>query len=161
MKNNVNKVQDAGSILYALFASIAIVASSIIGMVAIVIMAVIIDTIIGFWRILRMKEKWSWEKFWNIWFKIVFYSLIIFTAGMIDEFILKEFIEKTINIPFFVSKVVSAFFITLEARSWDRSWKEANKGRGVKFYVDWILMHLKYYKGEIDKIIDKRKSHKE
>lgn len=143
----IDNKEEIINIIPTFIASFVIVVSSSVGALVAVLCCVALDTLLGFWRVAKKYEKWCWQKFWNIGFKTIFYFFAIFCFFTIDGFLLNELIwDKSFKISFLAGKGISVFFAIRELRSVDKSVKNINAGKGLKYYVDIIIQNIKDYK---------------
>lgn len=148
----INNQDEIVNFIPTLLASFILVISSSVGVILAVIGCVFLDTFVGLWKVVKRIDKWRWKKFWNIWFKSIFYIMSIAIVFILDGFLLNEFWESTFNIEFIAGKVTAILFAWMELRSVDKSIQQMNCGKGLRHYINIMIEYIKEYKEDINNI---------
>lgn len=140
----------------ALFTTIAgsfvlVITPSILMWVAI-LFAVGFDTIVGLIRVVALKEKWQWSKFFGMIVKLMVYTGAFFVVFLLDTIFLKDFILKMIDVEYVLAKSFGLFMIYRELYSSDRSIRLMNSGRGFKYYFKRMMSNASAYKDDIKNV---------
>jgi heme/copper-type cytochrome/quinol oxidase subunit 1 len=113
----------------SLIASICTILAPVFPMIILAILMVIIDTLFGIWRTVKLK---GWnnilsKKFSDIFGKIIIYCLAILVTFFIEKFIASDIIAEFIAVELFMTKVVSGAVIFTEIKSIDEKYEQVTK----------------------------------
>jgi len=92
----------------------------IAGLLTLVLLIVTLDTIIGIYTSHKLNIPFQQDKFFNVAVKLFFYLGTIILAYVIDLYILGG-VGMVFGIEFFVSKIMSVFWVYSEVKSIDES----------------------------------------
>ena len=105
------------SICFAFFLPI----SGILLMIGVLI---VIDTITGIWKAKKLGEKITSRKLSSIISKLALYEITVIMFFLIDQFILNDIILQFFSVPFMLTKVVALVLASIEVMSINESIKE-------------------------------------
>ena len=80
-------------------------------------MMIILDTITGLWKAFKLKEQITSKKLSHIVSKMVLYQGSIITLFLIEKYLLGEFIGLFVQIPYFLTKMISVVLVGIEIMS--------------------------------------------
>ena len=132
------------SICFAFFLPI----SGILLMIGVLI---VIDTITGIWKAKKLGEKITSRKLSSIISKLALYEVTVIMFFLIDQFILNDIILTFFSVPFMLTKIVALVLASIEVMSINESYKQV-------YHLDlWQSMKLlfaraKEVKEDINKI---------
>lgn len=109
-----NKI-NSNSIL--VFATIGAFLLPIQPLLILVGMMIILDTITGLWKAFKLKEQITSKKLSHIVSKMVLYQGTIITLFLIEKYLLGEFIGLFVQIPYFLTKMISVVLVGIEIMS--------------------------------------------
>ena len=104
------------SICFAFFLPI----SGILLMIGVLI---IIDTMTGIWKAKKLKEKITSRKLSSIISKLALYEVTVIMFFLIDKFILNDIILTFFSVPFMLTKVVALVLASIEVMSINENYK--------------------------------------
>jgi hypothetical protein len=78
---------------------------------------IILDTITGLWKAFKLKQKITSKKLSNIVSKMILYQGVVITLYILERYLLGEFIGLFVQIPFFLTKMISVVLVGIEAMS--------------------------------------------
>ena len=105
------------SICFAFFLPI----SGILLMIGILI---VIDTITGIWKAKKLGEKITSRKLSSIISKLALYEVTVIMFFLIDRFILNDIMLTFFSVPFMLTKVVALVLASIEVMSINESYKQ-------------------------------------
>ena len=105
------------SICFAFFLPI----SGILLMIGVLI---VIDTITGIWKAKKLGEKITSRKLSSIISKLALYEVTVIMFFLIDKFILNDIILTFFSVPFMLTKVVALVLASIEVMSINESYKQ-------------------------------------
>ena len=105
------------SICFAFFLPI----SGILLMIGVLI---VIDTITGIWKAKKLNEKITSRKLSSIISKLALYEVTVIMFFLIDRFILNDIILIFFSIPFMLTKIVALVLASIEVMSINESYKQ-------------------------------------
>ena len=107
------------SICFAFFLPI----SGILLMIGVLI---VIDTITGIWKAKKLGEKITSRKLSAIISKLALYEITVIMFFLIDRFILNDIILTFFSVPFMLTKVVALVLASIEVMSINESYKQVH-----------------------------------
>ena len=107
------------SICFAFFLPI----SGILLMIGVLI---VIDTITGIWKAKKLGEKITSRKLSAIISKLALYEITVIMFFLIDQFILNDIILTFFSVPFMLTKVVALVLASIEVMSINESYKQVH-----------------------------------
>lgn len=123
--------------------------SPISGIIMLVALSTILDTIVGLWKAAKLKEKITSKKArFGFVPKLISYVTAIMLVYMSDYFIISELLSTVISIKFFATKVVALALISVEVKSIDESFK-AVKGCSFLEKITGLILKMKDIKKHI------------
>jgi hypothetical protein len=137
------------SIINYLILSICLLFAPIKGLLIAVGVAIALDTIIGIFKAIRMKEEITSRRMSNIVSKFVLYEFSILLLFLIDKFLLGEFFKLWFQIDNFFTKVVSIILIFIEITSIKENFEVAFK-INIWQLLKKTIQRAKYIKNEIE-----------
>ena len=105
------------SICFAFFLPI----SGILLMIGVLI---VIDTITGIWKAKKLGEKITSRKLSSIISKLALYEVTVIMFFLIDKFILNDIILTFFSVPFMLTKIVALVLSSIEVMSINESYKQ-------------------------------------
>jgi hypothetical protein len=108
------------SICFAFFLPI----SGILLMIGILI---VIDTITGIWKAKKLGEKITSRKLSAIISKLALYEVTVIMFFLIDQFILNDIMLTFFSVPFMLTKVVALVLASIEVMSINESYKQVKQ----------------------------------
>ena len=105
------------SICFAFFLPI----SGILLMIGVLI---VIDTITGIWKAKKLGEKITSRKLSSIISKLALYEVTVIMFFLIDKFILNDIILQFFSVPFMLTKIVALVLSSIEVMSINESYKQ-------------------------------------
>ena len=105
------------SICFAFFLPI----SGILLMIGVLI---VIDTITGIWKAKKLGEKITSRKLSSIISKLALYEVTVIMFFLIDKFILNDIILQFFSVPFMLTKIVALVLASIEVMSINESYKQ-------------------------------------
>jgi hypothetical protein len=105
------------SICFAFFLPI----SGILLMIGVLI---VIDTITGIWKAKKLGEKITSRKLSSIISKLALYEITVIMFFLIDRFILNDIILTFFSVPFMLTKIVALVLSSIEVMSINESYKQ-------------------------------------
>lgn len=154
MIRNSSAFNDPITLTATIIGSFALVVTPSILMWVAIVFAIFLDTILGLIRVVTLKEKWEWSKFWGVLVKFIVYSGIFFVVFLLDTIFLKDFISKLIDIEYVLAKWCGIFIVARELYSIDNSVRAMNNDKGFKFYFKRMISNMSSYKDDIKSIKD-------
>jgi len=108
------------SICFAFFLPI----SGILLMIGVLIL---IDTMTGIWKAKKLGEKITSRKLSSIISKLALYEVTVIMFFLIDQFILNDIILTFFSVPFMLTKVVALVLASIEVMSINENYKEVKQ----------------------------------
>jgi len=108
------------SICFAFFLPI----SGILLMIGVLIL---IDTMTGIWKAKKLKEKITSRKLSSIISKLALYEVTVIMFFLIDKFILNDIILTFFSVPFMLTKVVALVLASIEVMSINENYKSVKQ----------------------------------
>ena len=110
----------------AIIASILTILAPVLPMIILAILMVIIDTVFGMWRTVKLKgwDNLLSKKFSDIFGKIIIYSLAILMAFFVEKYIAADLIAEFISIELLMTKIVAVAVVYTELKSIDEKYKQ-------------------------------------
>ena len=123
--------------------------SPIIPLIILVGICILFDTITGIAKAVKLKELITSRKLSNIVSKMVLYQAAILLFFGIETYILHDFIKMVVEIPYFLTKLVSITLVMIELVSVNENLEE---GFGINLWKQFKLMlkRAKKIKAEIE-----------
>jgi hypothetical protein len=131
----------------------------IYGLLLAVGLAIVADTITGVYKAKRLKQKITSRRLSEIVSKMFLYQGVVVLFFFIDRFILGEFTQMFIQIPLFLTKVVSALLCFIEVKSIDENF-EAITGQSLWSKLKDILARTKELKHEFEELKPQNENNK-
>ena len=132
------------SICFAFFLPI----SGILLMIGVLI---IIDTMTGIWKAKKLGEKITSRKLSSIISKLALYEVTVIMFFLIDQFILNEIILTFFSVPFMLTKVVALVLASIEVMSINENYKVV-KGIDLWQSAKALFARAKEVKEDLNKI---------
>jgi len=132
------------SICFAFFLPI----SGILLMIGVLI---VIDTITGIWKAKKIGEKITSRKLSAIISKLALYEVTVIMFFLIDRFILNDIILTFFSVPFMLTKVVALVLSSIEVMSINESYKQV-KNIDLWSVLKNLLARSAEIKNDINKI---------
>ena len=123
----------------------------IYGLLLAVGLVIVADTITGVYKAKKLKQKITSRRLSEIVSKMFLYQGVVVLFFFIDRFILGEFIQMFIEIPLFLTKVVSALLCFIEVKSIDENF-EAITGQSLWSKLKDLLARTKELKEDFENI---------
>jgi phage-related holin len=134
------------SICFAFFLPI----SGILLMIGVLI---IIDTLTGIWKANKLKEKITSRKLSAIVSKLALYEVTVIMFFLIDKFILNDIILTFFSVNFMLTKVVALVLASIEIMSINENYKViSNKNLDLWQSMKLLFARAKDIKEDINKI---------
>ena len=108
------------SICFAFFLPI----SGILLMIGVLIL---IDTMTGIWKAKKLKEKITSRKLSSIISKLALYEVTVIMFFLIDRFVLNDIILTFFSVPFMLTKVVALVLASIEVMSINENYKSVKQ----------------------------------
>ena len=143
----------------SIFATIGVIiafVAPINGIILAVGCSIFFDTILGLWRSLKIGEKITSRKMSRMISKMLLYQFTLLLFFIIEKYILQDFIGYFINIPLFLSKLVSMTLIFIELTSINENFF-AITGMSLWNKFKTMLQRTKELKEDYDLINPKKK----
>ncbi len=112
---------------------------------------ILMDTILGVTKALKLKQGFTSHKLSRLIFKMFFYQMVILLIFPIDVYIIGE---ELFGYQFFATKVVTFVLIFVESLSIEENIKAINNNKGFRYYFEKLLTTIKHGK---EKIIEAKK----
>jgi hypothetical protein len=132
------------SICFAFFLPI----SGILIMIGVLI---VIDTITGIWKANKVGDKITSRKLSSIISKLALYEITVIMFFLIDQFILNEIILTFFSVPFMLTKVVSLVLASIEVMSINENYKVV-KGIDLWQSMKLLFARAKDIKEDLNKL---------
>lgn len=139
-----------------IFTAFCIFFAPITGLMIAVGAAIVLDTILGIYRSVRIKG-WKFvtsRRLSQIISKMLLYQMCIVLLYVIDFFILSEFLQKWFSISFFATKICALLLIFIESVSIKENFEGAT-GLDVWAMIKSALGRAKEVKTSVTDIIEK------
>ena len=139
------------SIKYLLLAFFSLFAP-ILGLLISVAVAIILDTILGIYKSIKLKIPITSRKLSNVISKLVLYQVALLSVYGIDRLLLDEFMKLHFQIEYIPTKIVALILIFVEVTSIKENFEEAfeiNIFKKLKFF----LKRTKEIKNDIEEIM--------
>jgi len=132
------------SICFAFFLPI----SGILLMIGILI---VIDTITGIWKANKLGEKITSRKLSSIISKLALYEVTVIMFFLIDKFILNDIILTFFSVPFMLTKIVALVLSSIEVMSINENYKIV-KGIDLWQSMKLLFARAKEVKEDLNKL---------
>jgi hypothetical protein len=132
------------SICFAFFLPI----SGILIMIGVLI---VIDTITGIWKANKVGDKITSRKLSSIISKLALYEITVIMFFLIDQFILNEIILTFFSVPFMLTKVVALVLASIEVMSINENYKIV-KGIDLWQSIKLLFARAKEVKEDLNKL---------
>jgi len=132
------------SICFAFFLPI----SGILLMIGVLI---VIDTITGIWKAKKIGDKITSRKLSSIISKLALYELTVIMFFLIDKFILNDIILTFFSVPFMLTKVVALVLSSIEVMSINENYKVV-KGIDLWQSMKLLFARAKEVKEDLNKL---------
>jgi hypothetical protein len=90
-------------------------------------MMILLDTITGLWKAYKIKERISSRKLSNVVSKMVLYQGVVITLFILEKYALAEFVTYFIEVPYFLTKLISIILIMIELMSMHENFEVITK----------------------------------
>ena len=114
-----SKLLTLTSICFAFFLPIS-------GILLMIGLLIIIDTITGIWKAKKLGEKITSRKLSSIISKLALYEVTVIMFFLIDKFILNDIILQFFSVPFMLTKIVALVLASIEVMSINESYKQVH-----------------------------------
>lgn len=94
-------------------------------MILLLFFSIIIDTILGIYRAKKRKELITSNKMSNFVSKLLLYEVTLILFYCIDFYIINDIIHLFISVPYFLTKIIAIFLISIEVKSMNENIKLA------------------------------------
>ena len=88
---------------------------------------IVIDTIAGIWKAKKIGEKITSRRLSAIISKLALYEVTVIMFFLIDRFILNDIVLIFFSVPFMLTKVVALVLSSIEVMSINESWKQVKQ----------------------------------
>jgi hypothetical protein len=88
---------------------------------------IIFDTVAGIWKAKKIGEKITSRRLSAIISKLALYEVTVIMFFLIDVFILNDIMLKFFSVPFMLTKLVSLVLSSIEVMSINESWKQVKQ----------------------------------
>ena len=132
------------SICFAFFLPI----SGILIMIGVLIL---IDTMTGIWKANKLKEKITSRKLSSIISKLALYEITVIMFFLIDKFILNDILLTFFSVPFMLTKIVALVLSSIEVMSINENYK-AVKSIDLWQSMKLLFARAKDIKDDLNKI---------
>ena len=88
---------------------------------------IIFDTVAGIWKAKKLGEKITSRRLSAIISKLALYELTVIMFFLIDRFILNDILLTFFSVPFMLTKVVALVLSSIEVMSINESWKQVHQ----------------------------------
>ena len=132
------------SICFAFFLPI----SGILIMIGVLI---VIDTITGIWKANKIGEKITSRKLSSIISKLALYEVTVIMFFLIDQFILNEIVLTFFSVPFMLTKIVALVLSSIEVMSINENYKVV-KGIDLWQSMKLLFARAKDIKEDLNKL---------
>ena len=132
------------SICFAFFLPIS-------GILLMIGLLIIIDTITGIWKAKKLGEKITSRKLSSIISKLALYEVTVIMFFLIDRFILNDIILTFFSVPFMLTKVVALVLSSIEVMSINENYK-AVKSIDLWQSMKLLFARAKDIKDDLNKI---------
>jgi hypothetical protein len=114
---------------------------------------ILIDTITGIWKAKKTGETFTSKKLSSVISKMVLYQAGLILFFVLEKYMLSEFVQLFISMPFFLTKIVAVFFCSVEIVSVNENVK-AIYGINLFEMFKSIVSRIKNTKDSITAIAD-------
>ena len=132
------------SICFAFFLPIS-------GILLMIGLLIIIDTITGIWKAKKLNDKITSRKLSSIISKLALYEVTVIMFFLIDRFILNDIILTFFSVPFMLTKVVALVLSSIEVMSINENYK-AVKSIDLWQSMKLLFARAKDIKDDLNKI---------
>jgi len=132
------------SICFAFFLPIS-------GILLMIGLLIILDTITGIWKAKKLGEKITSRKLSSIISKLALYEVTVIMFFLIDRFILNDIILTFFSVPFMLTKVVALVLSSIEVMSINENYK-AVKSIDLWQSMKLLFARAKDIKDDLNKI---------
>ena len=139
-------------IQYVLLAILSIIAP-VVGLLLAVAFAIFLDTLLGVFKAIKLKQKITSRKMSQVISKLVLYQVSLLTIYGMDHFLLSEFLRLKFEIPYVATKIVALVLIFVEATSIKENFESAF-GINIFQKLKTTLRRSKEIKDDVQEIIE-------
>ncbi len=107
---------------------------------------IVMDTILGVTKAIKLKQGFTSHKLSRLIFKMFFYQMVILLIFPIDVFLIGD---DLFGYQFFATKVVTFVLIFVESLSIEENIKAINNNKGFRYYFEKLLKTIKNGKNKI------------
>ena len=132
------------SICFAFFLPIS-------GILLMIGLLIVLDTITGIWKANKIKEKITSRKLSSIISKLALYEVTVIMFFLIDRFILNDIILTFFSVPFMLTKIVALVLSSIEVMSINENYK-AVKSIDLWQSMKLLFARAKDIKDDLNKI---------
>jgi hypothetical protein len=125
------------------------------GILLLVGVAIIFDTIAGIYCSKKLGDPILSRKLFRLAIKTFVYGGAVIIFYSMDVLLLKDIIGYFLSIPLLLTKAVATTFIFIELYSVDEKIRMVNANKGIWFYFKRLITGVKSIKQKIDKINEK------
>jgi hypothetical protein len=90
-------------------------------------MMILLDTITGLWKAYKIKEKITSRKLSNVVSKMILYQGVVITLFILEKYALGEFVTYFVEVPYFLTKLISIILISIELMSMHENFEAITK----------------------------------
>lgn len=145
--NHIGQIYSYGSVFIKV---LILFFTPIQGIIMLVALSTLIDTMFGIWRARKTKIKVTSKTLrFGLVPKLLSYVGVIMFVYTSDYFILNELMMSIISIQYISTKIMALVLVGIEITSWDESFK-AVKGYSFLQKIKTMLNRLKNIKKQID-----------
>lgn len=136
-----------------LFAVIAAFLFPIQGLIGVVILFILLDTLTGIIRVIKNKEGFTSRKLGALISKLLLYNTALISVFILDKYLLGEFVIVFSSIPLLLTKIIAAFFCLVEIISINENIERAF---GINLFLKFksIFYRVKNVKRELKDLVD-------
>jgi len=135
-----------------LFACVIALLSPIKYLLALVGLAILLDTVFGIYAAKKNRIQLKSSKLAKFISKMFVYQIVVITMYFLDVQLLGEFLLYFVNIDLLATKVTAILLIVNEGFSIDEKLRMVNKERGIAYYFKRVLGLAKYIKKETEEL---------
>jgi len=117
----------------------------------IVAMFIVLDTLLGVTKAIRLKHKFTSHKLSRLIFKMFFYQMLIMMLYPIDIYLIQD---ALFGYDLFATRAGTLVLVFVESLSIEENVKAINKDKGFQYYFNKLVKVVKEAK---DKIIEAKK----
>jgi len=114
---------------------------------------ILLDTIIGYWKAIKINEKRTSKKLAKVIPKMLIYQLVVITFFTLDYAIIHDVLYNIFNVPYLLTKLIALILIWIELYSIDESWEQAT-GKSLFTRFKEMIFKVKESKNIMKKLED-------